>query len=148
MRYSAVTLLLLQAKGGNLLLNCGPGPDGSLPHGAVNELEAMASWFEANGEAVHDTYPVFPHSGLAVMACGGDPGRASEPASVAVHLTARASTVYALIPVTVGASWEACAGLTVRLPFVKHTLLSTGLKSVRLLGTAVSAGHPFPSSFH
>jgi len=41
------------AGGGNLLLNVGPKPDGSVPKEAVERLTAVGKWLEKNGEAVY-----------------------------------------------------------------------------------------------
>jgi len=49
------------AKGGNLLLNIGPGPDGRLPPTAVSRLEEIAAWMAVNGEAIHGTRAVAPY---------------------------------------------------------------------------------------
>jgi alpha-L-fucosidase len=38
---------------GNLLLNIGPAPDGSVPPEAVERLEAVGQWVAANGEAIY-----------------------------------------------------------------------------------------------
>jgi alpha-L-fucosidase len=38
---------------GNLLLNIGPAPDGSIPTEAVERLEAVGSWIEQYGEAMY-----------------------------------------------------------------------------------------------
>ncbi len=39
--------------GGNLLLNIGPTPDGSVPKEAVEPLETVGRWLDENGEAVY-----------------------------------------------------------------------------------------------
>ncbi|MDR1638910.1 MAG: alpha-L-fucosidase [Clostridiales bacterium] len=39
--------------GGNLLLNIGPGPDGSIPPEVVEPLEAVGSWLGKNGECAY-----------------------------------------------------------------------------------------------
>ena len=39
--------------GGNLLLNIGPKPDGSVPEAAVEPLTAVGKWLKANGKAVY-----------------------------------------------------------------------------------------------
>ncbi|MFO7900693.1 MAG: alpha-L-fucosidase [Planctomycetota bacterium] len=41
------------AGGGNLLLNIGPAPDGSIPHEAVERLTTVGRWVEQNGEAMY-----------------------------------------------------------------------------------------------
>jgi alpha-L-fucosidase len=42
-------------KGGNLLLNVGPGPDGALPAPQVERLEAIAAWMRRHPGAIHGT---------------------------------------------------------------------------------------------
>jgi alpha-L-fucosidase len=49
------------AKGGNLLLNIGPQPDGELPAVAVSRLKEIGQWMEVNGEAIHGTRAVAPY---------------------------------------------------------------------------------------
>ena len=39
--------------GGNLLLNIGPTPDGSVPEEAVQPLSAVGAWLKENGRAVY-----------------------------------------------------------------------------------------------
>lgn len=41
------------AEGGNLLLNIGPKPDGSVPSEAFGPLETVGKWLEENGAAVY-----------------------------------------------------------------------------------------------
>ena len=54
-------LVNVVAKGGNLLLNIGPGPDGRLPAEAMERLRAIGAWMAVNGEAIHGTRPAFPY---------------------------------------------------------------------------------------
>ncbi len=58
----AVQLLVdIVAKGGNLLYNIAPGPDGKWPEGAYQLLEAMGKWISINGEAIYATRTVAPY---------------------------------------------------------------------------------------
>jgi alpha-L-fucosidase len=44
----------VSGEGGNLLLNIGPKPDGSVPEEATERLCAVGKWLGKNGEAVYD----------------------------------------------------------------------------------------------
>jgi alpha-L-fucosidase len=65
-------LVDIVAKGGNLLLNIGPAPDGTLPETAVSRLNDIGEWMRTNAEAIHGTRPVPPykHGDVAVTRKG------------------------------------------------------------------------------
>jgi alpha-L-fucosidase len=46
-------LIQCAAGGGNLLLNIGPAPDGSIPAESVRVLREVTHWMAANGEAIY-----------------------------------------------------------------------------------------------
>jgi alpha-L-fucosidase len=71
-------LVDIVSKGGNLLLNIGPGPDGRLPETAVWRLREIGEWMTVNSEAIYGTRPVAPYK----------EGR--------IALTRKANTVYAI----------------------------------------------------
>ncbi len=50
-------LIETRAKGGSLLLNIGPKPDGEVPIEQEERLREVALWHAVNGEAVHNTRP-------------------------------------------------------------------------------------------
>lgn len=54
-------LVDIVAKGGNFLLNVGPGPDGTLPPVAVERLNDIGEWMRVNGDAIYGTRPVPPY---------------------------------------------------------------------------------------
>lgn len=59
---AAVQLLVdIVVKGGNLLLNIGPAPDGSWPEGAYTLLSEMGRWMKTNGEAIYGTRAMAPY---------------------------------------------------------------------------------------
>ncbi len=50
-------LVDIVSKNGNLLLNVGPKPDGTLPQAVEELLRAIGAWLEINGEAIYATRP-------------------------------------------------------------------------------------------
>jgi len=46
------------AKGGNYLLNIGPGPDGTFPNMAIRRLREIGGWMIANSNCIYGTAPV------------------------------------------------------------------------------------------
>lgn len=54
-------LVDIVSKGGNYLLNIGPGPDGELDPVAYQRLKEVGEWMKVNGEAIYSTrmYTVF-----------------------------------------------------------------------------------------
>jgi len=54
---------------GNLLLNIGPAPDGSVPVEAIEPLQTVGRWLDLNGEAVYGK--VDPAPGRGSTSCGG-----------------------------------------------------------------------------
>jgi alpha-L-fucosidase len=56
--YELIRLLYeTRAKGGNLLLNVGPKPDGELPIEQEERLREIANWMFVNGEAIYGVRP-------------------------------------------------------------------------------------------
>ena len=55
------TLARIVAKGGNLLLNIGPSPEGELPPESLDRLRALGAWMKVNGKAIYATRSVPPY---------------------------------------------------------------------------------------
>lgn len=53
-------LVDIVAKGGNLLYNIGPAPDGTWPAQAYVLLEEMGKWIDINGDAIYSTRAIAP----------------------------------------------------------------------------------------
>jgi len=49
------------AKGGNLLLNIGPGPDGTWYAEAYDRLKEVGGWLRINGEAIYSSRTIAPY---------------------------------------------------------------------------------------
>uniref|UniRef100_UPI00321639B2 alpha-L-fucosidase n=1 Tax=uncultured Draconibacterium sp. TaxID=1573823 RepID=UPI00321639B2 len=54
-------LIDIVAKGGNLLYNIGPAPDGTWPEAAYTLLNAMGDWIHVNSEAIYSTRAIAPY---------------------------------------------------------------------------------------
>jgi alpha-L-fucosidase len=50
------------SKGGNLLLNIGPGPDGTLHEAAYDRLRELGEWMDVNSEAIYETRAIAPYA--------------------------------------------------------------------------------------
>jgi len=62
------------SKGGNLLLNIGPGPDGTWHDAAYDRLAALGAWIKVNGEAIYGTRPIAPYADGKVRLTQGKDG--------------------------------------------------------------------------
>jgi alpha-L-fucosidase len=55
-------LIKIVSRGGNFLLNIGPGPDGDWDPEAYKRLEAIGKWIKINGEGIYSSRAVAPYS--------------------------------------------------------------------------------------
>lgn len=55
------TLCTVVARGGNLLLNIAPSPQGTWDSTAYARLNEIGAWLRTNGEAIYDTRPLAPY---------------------------------------------------------------------------------------
>jgi alpha-L-fucosidase len=55
------TLVDIVAKGGNLLLNIAPSPEGEWDEGAYTLLKDIGAWMKVNGEAIYGTQAMVPY---------------------------------------------------------------------------------------
>ena len=92
----AIRLLVdVVAKGGNLLLNIAPGPDGAWQQGAYDLLAEIGAWIGVNGEGIYGTRAMAPYAegpirmtrakdGSAFFFCLGDEQEIGMPAEIRV----------------------------------------------------------------
>jgi alpha-L-fucosidase len=65
------------AKGGNLLLNIGPGPDGTWYEEAYSRLAEIGIWMKVNGDAIYGTRPIAPYNDGKLRFTKGKDGSAN-----------------------------------------------------------------------
>ena len=107
-------LVDIVSKNGNLLLDVGPEPDGTIPAIQVDRLNQLGAWLKQNGEAIFSTRPWIRAEGKTRE--GGD-----------VRFTTKGKTLYAILLGRPG-------GSTVTLIDVP------GFSKAALLGTSDSVG--------
>ena len=54
-------LVQIVSRGGNFLLNVGPGPDGTLEETAYERLKGIGDWMQVNAEGIYATKAVAPY---------------------------------------------------------------------------------------
>ncbi len=55
-------LVKIVSRGGNLLMNIGPGPDGDWDPVAYERLKGISTWMKINGEGIYNSKSVAPYS--------------------------------------------------------------------------------------
>lgn len=55
-------LVKIVSRGGNLLINIGPGPDGDWDPVAYQRLQGISAWIKINGEGIYSSKSVAPYS--------------------------------------------------------------------------------------
>jgi alpha-L-fucosidase len=111
-------LVDIVAKGGNLLLNIGPSPQGELPPGSLERLKEIGDWMHINGSAIYSSRPVAPYkegkicftrlsggSVNAIYLAGEQEGRMPSQIEIKSFCPAQGSWVK-LLGVTTPLKWE------------------------------------------
>jgi len=122
-------LVEIVAKGGNLLLNIGPGPEGELPPESLDRLAGIAAWMKVNGGAIHGTRAVFPYAEGRIrftrMPDGSinaiylaEEGQTRPPETITINaFTPRAGSAVRMYGVEAPVAWEpAGVGFSIRVP--------------------------------
>jgi alpha-L-fucosidase len=105
------------SKNGNLLLNIGPKPDGSISDIQVDRLKALGAWLDKNGEGIFASHPWVRPS-------------ASTPETGEIRFTKKGDAVYAYL-------FKSPKGGELKIPGV---IAAPGTK-VTVLGTGETVSH-------
>jgi len=91
-------LIDIVSKNGNLLLNIGPKPDGTIPDQIQATLLGMGSWLKANGESIYGTTPWKVYGEGPTQVIGGAfHDQDTKPYTTEdFRFTAKGNTVYAI----------------------------------------------------
>ena len=117
------------SKNGNLLLNVGLQPDGTLPNNQRETLASVGRWLALNGETIHETRPwrTFGEGPTRVVQ-----GAFNEPKSGStaadIRFTTRGYVLYAIV-----LGWPG-TGVTVTITNLAAGQEPTAIASVHLLG--------------
>lgn len=98
--YLVAVLADTVSKNGNLLLNVGPLPDGTIRQKEVDILHELGGWLKINGEAIYGTRPwiMFGEGDIAKPAADNKPVEGGQVAfsTDAVRLTQKNGSLYAI----------------------------------------------------
>jgi alpha-L-fucosidase len=128
-REGVQTLVDIVAKGGNLLLNIAPSPEGEWQEGAYSLLQEYEKWMAINSEAIYNSTTLAPYKedhvamtqqadGTAYFLYMAEENETQMPAAISVksHQPASGSTVY-LLGHDEPLQWSANgSGFTVTIP--------------------------------
>jgi alpha-L-fucosidase len=111
-------LVDIVAKGGNLLLNIGPSPEGELPPVALQRLHELGEWIKVNGNAIYATRAQSPYKEGQVCYTRSPDGTINAiyldsdstpglPATISIpSFTPKAGSVVTMLGVTAPLVWE------------------------------------------
>lgn len=133
-RYKPVRQLVhllvdIVAKGGNFLLNVGPGPDGKWHPDAYDRLRGIGDWMEVNASAIHGTraiapykeenvcFTTLPDGTVHAIVLAGE-GETAPPAEVRLNaFQPRRGSEVTMLGVENPLRWNASGeGVTIRIP--------------------------------
>jgi alpha-L-fucosidase len=125
-------LVDIVSKNGNLLLNFGPRPDGTIPDEVRNTLLEMGAWLKVNGEAIYATTPwkSFGEGPTQIKAGAFHEGENKPYTPLDFRFTAKGATVYAI-----GMACPADGKATIHSQGWAHEGGTLPIASVELLGS-------------
>jgi alpha-L-fucosidase len=125
------------SKNGNLLLNIGPHPDGSIPEAQKELLLGIGAWLDVNGEAIYGTRPWIKFGeGSTEMAFGNMTERKNKGFAYSaedIRFTTRENFLYAI-----ALDWPDDGEIHVRSLEEGLKISTKGIKSVSLVGSGAT----------
>ncbi len=122
------------SKNGNLLLNIGPRPDGSIPEEQQELLLGIGAWLDVNGEAIYGTRPWIKFGEVATeMNFGNMTERKNKGLAYSaedIRFTTRDNYLYAI-----ALDWPEDGNITVKSLNEEVEISTKGIKSVSLVGS-------------
>ena len=126
--YLIGNLVDIVSKGGNLLLNVGPRPDGTLRDEEVKALQEIGRWLKLNGEAIYGTRPWETFGEGSTVPLEGD-GKKEKMGPDAVRFTTKDGHLYAIC-----FGWPETGRLTIKSLPAGKALAFGAINQVRMLG--------------
>jgi len=125
-------LIDIVSKNGNLLLNVGPRPDGTIPDPVRNTLLEIGAWLKQNGEAIYQTMPWFVFGeGPTRITPGFGHDQDTQPyTSEDFRFTRKGTTIYAI-----SMAWPADGHFVIRSLGSAQQAKDLHVSSVELLGS-------------
>lgn len=95
-QYVVTNLVDIVSKNGNLLLNIGPRPDGTITEEETNVLLGTGKWLDVNGEAIYSTRPWKIYGEGPTESASGEFKTQQPFTSKDIRFTTRGDTLYAI----------------------------------------------------